>query len=137
MLSLDRLDRYALRLVAGPLALALLALLMAQLLERLLRLFDLAAAAGAPPSSVLVMASMLVPHYLGLALPMAFTASICAFSFSLDVSQRMCSTLAKALVFRSPTLARNSSPDIMARSASFDTPQLLPKAICQLPSLFR
>lgn len=75
-LSLDRLDRYALRLVAGPLSLSLLALLMAQLLERLLRLFDLAAAAGAPPSSVLFMASMLVPHYLGLALPMAFTAAM-------------------------------------------------------------
>jgi lipopolysaccharide export system permease protein len=74
--SLDRLDRYALRLVAGPLALSLLALLMAQLLERLLRLFDLAAAAGAPPSSVLFMAATLVPHYLGLALPMAFTAAM-------------------------------------------------------------
>ena len=73
---LDRLDRYALRLIAGPLALSLVALLLAQLLERLLRLFDLAASAGAPPSSVLVMASTLVPHYLGLALPMAFTAAI-------------------------------------------------------------
>ena len=55
---------------------ALLALLLAQLLERLLRLFDLAASAGAPPSVVLVMAATLVPHYLGLALPMAFTAAI-------------------------------------------------------------
>ena len=73
---LDRLDRYALRLIAGPLALALGALLLAQLLERLLRLFDLAASAGAPLSSVLVMAATLVPHYLGLALPMAFTAAI-------------------------------------------------------------
>ena len=75
-LAFDRLDRYALRLIAGPLALALVALLLAQLLERLLRLFDLAAAAGAPPSSVLVMAATLVPHYLGFALPMAFTAAI-------------------------------------------------------------
>jgi lipopolysaccharide export system permease protein len=73
---LDRLDRYALRLIAGPFSLALLALLLAQLLERLLRLFDLAASAGAGPSSVLVMAGTLVPHYLGLALPMAFTAAI-------------------------------------------------------------
>ena len=73
---LDRLDRYVLRLIAGPMALSLVALLLAQLLERLLRLFDLAASAGAPPSSVLVMASTLVPHYLGLALPMAFTAAI-------------------------------------------------------------
>jgi lipopolysaccharide export system permease protein len=75
-LLLDRLDRYALRLLFGPLALALLALLLAQLLERLLRLFDLAASAGAPPTSVLTMASMLVPHYLGLSLPMAFTAAV-------------------------------------------------------------
>jgi lipopolysaccharide export system permease protein len=73
---LDRLDRYALRLITGPFAMALAALLLAQLLERLLRLFDLAASAGAPPSSVLVMAATLVPHYLGLALPMAFTAAI-------------------------------------------------------------
>lgn len=73
---LDRLDRYALRLIAGPMALSLVALLVAQLLERLLRLFDLAASAGAGPSSVLLMASTLVPHYLGLALPMAFTAAI-------------------------------------------------------------
>ncbi len=64
------------RLIAGPLALALGALLLAQLLDRLLRLFDLAASAGAPPSSVLLMAATLVPHYLGLALPMAFTAAI-------------------------------------------------------------
>ena len=74
--AFDRLDRYALRLIAGPLALALLALLLAQLLERLLRLFDLAASAGAQPAIVLVMAATLVPHYLGLALPMAFTAAI-------------------------------------------------------------
>jgi hypothetical protein len=51
-------------------------LLVAQLLERLLRLLDLAASAGAPLSSVVVMVANLVPHYLGLALPMAFTAAI-------------------------------------------------------------
>ena len=51
-------------------------LLMAQLLERLLRLLDLAASAGAPLSSVVVMVANLVPHYFGLALPMAFTAAI-------------------------------------------------------------
>jgi len=78
VLALDRLDRYALRLLAGPLGMALAALLLAQLLERLLRLFDLAASARAAPSSVLWMAANLVPHYLGLALPMAFTAAIFA-----------------------------------------------------------
>ena len=75
VLSLDRLDRYALRLLAGPMGMALAALLLAQLLERLLRLFDLAASARASPLSVLWMAANLVPHYLGLALPMAFTAT--------------------------------------------------------------
>ncbi len=72
----DRLDRYNLRLLAGPLAVSLATLLVAQLLERLLRLFDLVVSAGAPPSSVVLMAANLVPHYLGLALPMAFTAAL-------------------------------------------------------------
>ncbi len=72
----DRLDRYTLRQLAGPLALSLGVLLLAQLLERLLRLFDLAAATGAAISVVLMMAANLVPHYLGLALPTALTAAI-------------------------------------------------------------
>jgi lipopolysaccharide export system permease protein len=72
----DRLDVYTLRLLAGPLALSLATLLTAQLLERLLRLFDLAASSGAEPALVLIMAGNLVPHYLGLALPTAYTAGI-------------------------------------------------------------
>lgn len=72
----DRLDLYTLRELAGPLALSLGTLLLAQLLERLLRLFDLVAATGAAISSALTMAGNLVPHYLGLALPSAFTAGI-------------------------------------------------------------
>ena len=38
----DRLDWYTLRSLAGPLLLSLMVLLLAQLLERLLRLFDMA-----------------------------------------------------------------------------------------------
>ncbi|NUZ05229.1 LptF/LptG family permease [Piscinibacter koreensis] len=72
----DRLDRHALRLLIVPLVAALGVLLMSQLLERLLRLFDIAASSGAPLWSVLPMAANLVPHYLGMALPMAFTAAI-------------------------------------------------------------
>ncbi len=72
----NRLDRYTLQQLAGPLALSLGVLLLAQLLERLLRLFDLVAATGAAISVVLTMAANLVPHYLGLALPTAFTAAI-------------------------------------------------------------
>ena len=65
-----------LRALAAPLAFVLGAVLIAQLLERLLRLFDLVAATGAPVASVFRMASYLVPHYLGVALPAAFTVAM-------------------------------------------------------------
>lgn len=72
----DRLDGYALRLFAAPLAFALITLLLAQMLERLLRLFDLAASTGADLGAVMRMAGHLLPHYLGFAIPTAFTAAI-------------------------------------------------------------
>ncbi len=72
----DRLDWYALRSLLGPLVLCLCVLLLAQLLERLLRLFDMAAATGASSLLVLKMAATLVPHYLGMAMPAAFFAAI-------------------------------------------------------------
>jgi lipopolysaccharide export system permease protein len=72
----DRLDWYTLRILFGPLLLALGVLLLAQILERLLRLFELAAATGASPLLVAKMIASLVPHYLGLALPAAFFAAI-------------------------------------------------------------
>ena len=72
----DRLDRHALRVFAGPLIAGLATMLVATMLGRLLRLFDIAASTGAPLSTVLLMAGELVPHYVGLALPVAFTAAI-------------------------------------------------------------
>jgi lipopolysaccharide export system permease protein len=72
----DRLDWYTLRSLFGPLVLCLCVLLLAQLLERLLRLFDMAAATGASTLLVLKMAAALVPHYLGMAVPAAFFAAI-------------------------------------------------------------
>jgi lipopolysaccharide export system permease protein len=51
-------------------------LLLAQLLERLLRLFDMAAATGASTLLVLKMAGTLVPHFLGFTVPAAFFAAI-------------------------------------------------------------
>jgi lipopolysaccharide export system permease protein len=72
----DRLDGYTLRSLLGPLLLALCVLLLAQILERLLRLFELAAATGASSLLVLKMIALLLPHYLGLALPAAFFAAI-------------------------------------------------------------
>ncbi len=72
----DRLDGYTLRALIGPLLLALGVLLLAQLLTRLLRLFDLAAATGASPWLVAKMVGTLVPYYLGFAVPAAFFAAI-------------------------------------------------------------
>lgn len=72
----DRLDGYTLRLFAPPMAFALAVLLLAQMLERLLRLFDLAASTGADLTAVARMAGNLLPHYLGMAIPTAFTAAI-------------------------------------------------------------
>lgn len=70
------LDRYILRETAKPLIVSLIVVLIALLLERILRLFDLLANHGGPFDLVLRMAANLVPHYLGLALPTAFFISI-------------------------------------------------------------
>ncbi len=72
----DRLDWYTLRALLGPLVLALCVLLVAMMLWRLLRLFELAATTGASSLLVLKMIAALLPHYLGLALPAAFFAAI-------------------------------------------------------------
>ncbi len=71
-----RLDRYLLGQLRGPLLAALPVLLLALLLERLLRLFDVAARTGGPLDLVLAMVVNLGPHYLGLAVPAAFFASV-------------------------------------------------------------
>ncbi|MFT8244687.1 LptF/LptG family permease [Roseomonas sp. BN140053] len=71
-----RLDRYMLAQLRAPLLAALPVLLLALLLERLLRLLDIAARTGGPLDLVVGMVVNLGPHYLGLAVPAAFFASI-------------------------------------------------------------
>ncbi len=70
------LDRYIMRETTKPLLVSLTVVLIALLMERILRLFDLLANHGGPFDLVLRMAANLVPHYLGLALPAAFFISI-------------------------------------------------------------
>jgi lipopolysaccharide export system permease protein len=72
----DRLDGYTLRALFGPLLVTLVVLLVAQILAKLLKLFDLAAATGASPLLVAKISAMLVPHQLGIAVPAAFFAAI-------------------------------------------------------------
>lgn len=74
--GLGMLDRYLLQLMGPPMAAALGVVLIALLLERVLRLFNLLAASSARFELILDLVGNLVPHYLGLALPAAFFISV-------------------------------------------------------------
>lgn len=65
------LSYYMIRKIFAPALLALFVLWMALALERLLRLVDIVATAGASVSRVIELELYLMPHYLGLALPAA------------------------------------------------------------------
>jgi lipopolysaccharide export system permease protein len=64
------IDRYILRAVTTPLIVALCIAGMLLLLEQMLRLFDFVLAEQGPVDVVWRMLSNLLPHYLGLALPL-------------------------------------------------------------------
>ena len=65
------LSRYMLRSLAGPFFLTLAVVLVALVLERMLRIVDLVTNKGAPLSTAFELIGYLLPHYLGLALPAA------------------------------------------------------------------
>ncbi|WP_411819211.1 LptF/LptG family permease [Hyphococcus formosus] len=74
------IDRYILRAVATPLILALCVAGALLLLEHMLRLFDFVLAEQGPVDVVWQMLANLIPHYLGLALPLgAFLGIMLAF----------------------------------------------------------
>lgn len=70
------IDRYILTQMAKPLLLSVSVVLIALLLERMLRLLDLLVNKGGPFYLVFKMMVNLVPHYLGMALPAAFFLSV-------------------------------------------------------------
>ncbi len=70
------LDRYLLRELGGSLLVCLGTVLVALLLERLLRLFDILAQNSHALPAVAKLIACLVPHYLGLALPTAFFVAL-------------------------------------------------------------
>lgn len=78
------IDRYVLRACLPVLAATLAVALVALLMERLLRLFRLVTGGGGPLDLVAGMALNLVPHYLGLALPVALFVAIHAVVARLD-----------------------------------------------------
>jgi len=65
------LDRYVAREVAGPMAISLIAITLALIVVRLLKLVDLIVNEGVPLLSVLALLAHLVPTLLALSLPMA------------------------------------------------------------------
>ncbi len=73
---MSRLDRYVLWETSKPLVLALVVVLSALLMERLLRILDLLANQGGPLMLALKLIASLVPQYLGLALPAAFFLAV-------------------------------------------------------------
>ena len=75
-LRVTRVDRYLLRRMAPRMGVALFATLLVLLLERILRLIDIVTTHGAPLKLVVGMAVNLVPHYLGLALPVTFCIAV-------------------------------------------------------------
>ncbi len=77
---MNLIDRYILRAVMTPLLLALCIAGMLLLLEQMLRLFDFVLAEQGPVDVVWRMLANLLPHYLGLALPLgAFLGVLLAF----------------------------------------------------------
>ncbi|MGE0422121.1 MAG: LptF/LptG family permease [Reyranellaceae bacterium] len=65
------LDRYVLARTLMPLSATLLIALLALLLERMVRIMDMLVNQGGPIVLVLKLLANLVPHYLGVALPLA------------------------------------------------------------------
>jgi lipopolysaccharide export system permease protein len=70
------LDRYILRLTVWPMLACLGVTVVSLLLERTLRLLDMLSASASRFTSVAELAANLLPHYLGLALPVAFFVAL-------------------------------------------------------------
>ena len=64
-------DFYILRQTVKPLAVVLVVALFVLLIERMLRLLDLVLGAQGPLQIVFEIMAYLVPHYIGLALPIS------------------------------------------------------------------
>lgn len=83
------IDRYILRAVITPLILALCIAGMLLLLEQMLRLFDFVVAEKGPVDVVWRMLANLLPHYLGLALPLGTFIGIMLAFRNLSLSSEL------------------------------------------------
>jgi len=96
-LSVSRIDRYLLSKTTVPFAATVAVAAMLLLLERMLRLFDFVINENGPVEIVWEMLAHLVPHYLGMALPIGlFLGTALAFR-SLSLSSELDAMLATGL----------------------------------------
>lgn len=100
---LSILHRYVLRLTLTPMFMALGVVLTALLLERILRLIDILATAGAPIFIAFALAGNLVPHYLSFAMPAGFALGIYAAISKLSVGAELEAGLASGISVRNLT----------------------------------
>ncbi|MHA7871382.1 MAG: LptF/LptG family permease [Hyphococcus sp.] len=86
---MNLVDRYILRAVSTPLLLALGVAAMLLMIEQMLRLFDFVLAEQGPVDVVWRMLANLVPHYLGLALPLGTFLGIMLAFRNLSMSSEL------------------------------------------------
>lgn len=97
---LSILDRYVLRLTLSPMMMSLGVVMSALLLERILRLIDILATAGAPIFIAFALAGNLVPHYFGFAMPAGFALGIFAAVSKLSMGAELEAGLASGVSVR-------------------------------------
>lgn len=88
-LRVSRLDRYVLEKTMTPVMAVVGIALVALLMERMVRLMDLLVNQGGPLALILKMLANLVPHYLGLALPLALFIGIMLTATRLSVDSEL------------------------------------------------
>lgn len=87
--AITRIDRYVLERALVPLTASIGIALVALLLERMVRLMELLVNQGGPVLLVLKLLANLVPHYLGLALPLALFLGITLSATRLSVDSEL------------------------------------------------
>ena len=103
MPKLRILDRYILGLTLKPMMLSLTIVLLALLLERILRLIDILATAGAPVFIAFALAGNLVPHYLGFAMPAGFALGVYSAISKMSLGAELEAGLASGVSVRTMT----------------------------------
>lgn len=87
--TITRIDRYVLERALVPLTASIAIAVVALLLERMVRLMELLVNQGGPILLVLKLLANLVPHYLGVALPLALFLGITLSTTRLSVDSEL------------------------------------------------